>query len=602
MLRNNLATFNSEWGSSVKAFPGLKILVVLLIPLFFGACAVDKPPTGGPPDNSPLRITASMPETDVVNTSPKEIRLGFSHYVSREALVNSIFFSPAVTDYEVEAHGKEAVLRLYSPLKQNRTYTLTLRQSLKSLYGNHQLDRSWTLAFSTGPVIDKGTINGRVWTNRMAPASGITVMGFTLPASGNALAASAAATSRPDHLVQTGPSGEFQLDNLAAGKYRVVAMIDNNGNGQFDPGKDSFGVTSIPAIETGATGVALRLSPENFAAISLRSCKTINDREIEITFSAPISSRTVDLSTIKIENTGTGAALPVLAWFSPSRSNEANTWRVLTAPMSGTAQYRLRFSPRGAGSASSELTFSGNPRKERYPELSVTILPADGSNNVMPETIRLEAGPSAELRFNLPVDESSLRTAVTLASIGKEGKRPVQFTISRIDSRTFCVLPSGGFRHEQDYALAIHPELVRTIVGNPASGAKVTESKFSVAGAEAYGEITGSGTATGSTAVIEARQSGQDIMQRMVVKPSGTGSFNFSFHDLPPGEYAVTGFIPSAFSETRWNEGNVEPFRPSDPFVAVTVKVRAGWTTENVKLDIPSTILSVNGAITPEKP
>ena len=578
----------SEGSDYVKEFPGLKILAILLITIFAGACATDRPPSGGPPDKSPLTITASSPEPGSVNVSPRTIHIDFSNYVSKGSLVNSIFFSPIVPDYDVTVRGKEADIRIYSPLKPARTYTLTLKKSLKGVYGN-QLDRSWSLAFSTGPVIDSGTLSGRVWTNRMAPASNITVMAY-----GPALKEAAlpdTLTSLPDYIAQTDPTGNFHFENLGTGRYRLLAVNDKNGNLRFNPGKEEFGVTSSPSVECGASGLSFRLASSDTAATSLRSCRTINNREIEVTFSNKLTSRTFDLSAISIIDTAKGTAIPILGYFTPGREEEDATYRVLTGPMSGNELYRLAFAPQGSNRKPSELTFPGSSHTEKYPDLSLRILPADKTVNLLPETLRPEAGPSVELQFNLPVMESSLKPAVTLTSIINKAEHNVPVSISRVDPRTFSVRPSGGFVPAQDYRIRVNSAIVKSLVGGKSKDALI-ESRFSVAGAEQYGEISGTGSAPAPAVIIEARRPGTSTTYRTIVSTSAAGAFSFSLHNLPPGDYTVSGFITSSKGSigpaTQWKSGSALPFIPCDPFSATTVNVRAGWTEENIRLDIAS--------------
>ena len=568
----------------MKEFPGLKILAPILVPVLFSACAVDRPPTGGPPDRSPLSVTSTLPASASVKTSPQTIRIGFSHYVGRNDLSKSIFFSPRIDDYEVSIHGKEARIRLYEPLRPNRTYSLTLRAPLKSLDGVHQLNRSQTLVFSTGPVLDQGSIEGRVWTNRLSPMQNATVMAY---AASRSIADS---EPRPDHIAQSGPSGEYRFEHLAPGNYRIVAITDDNGNLQFDPETEVFAVASTPTVQTGMSGVGLRFAPEDYSTRSLQSCRTINDREIEITFSDTLPARSFDLSAMRIENTATGVNLPVLGYYSLSRSSEDTTFRILTAPMEDRAFYRLRFSPGGAGTQPSELTFSGSSRTERYPELSVSIVPANGVDNVIAETIRPESGSSVELQCNLPVAESSVKPAVTLALSERGQSKPLPFTISRIDSRTYSIAALGGFQQSRDYLVQVKADKLRELVGEP-SKTPLVKSLFSTAGPEQYGEISGAGTTNAPAVVVEARRSGTEAPRRMVAKTSASGTFRFDFHELPAGNYTVTGFIPSLYGTlsplTEWNSGSLMPFAPCDPFTALTVNVRGGWTTEDIRLDIP---------------
>ncbi|NTU53682.1 MAG: Ig-like domain-containing protein [Chlorobiaceae bacterium] len=572
----------------MKAFSGLKILSILLIPLLLCACAVDRPPSGGPPDNTPLKVTSSFPESGAIKTSTKLIRLVFSHMVNRDDLEKSIFFTPAIKGYHIEVHGKEGLIRFDQPLQQERTWSLTLRSPLKSVYGNHRLDQGWTLTFSTGQTISKGTITGKVWNDRMAPAQGVTLM-VCGPISGN-IAPIPGLTAKPDHITQTGLSGEFRFDNLAPGSYRLLAITDTNANLQFDPASEAFAVTSSPLVETGENRLSLRLSTEQLAPPVLQSCRTINNREIEITFDRPVPTRSLDITAFRIETTGNGAGLPISALFTPSGSDEENVFRLMTAPMDSKAWYRIIFSPDATRNTFPDLTFPGNAHQERYPALSVNIIPSDGSNNIITESIRPESGSSVELQFNLPVTTASVTSAVTLFSIEKGIHQPIPFTISRIDNRTFSVLVSGGFRQAFDYMLRVNPGMIETLTGQK-GGKRVAESGFSTAGRQAYGEIAGTGTAANTPLVIiEARLSGTAMTRQIIARPVN-GLFSFTFTDLPPGEYSITGFIPSATASpshrNRWYGGSATPFVPCDPWVTQTTDVRSGWRAEKVRLDIP---------------
>ncbi|NTW51268.1 MAG: Ig-like domain-containing protein [Chlorobiaceae bacterium] len=572
----------------MKEFPGLKILAILLISLFTGACATDRPPTGGPPDKTPLSVITSAPESGTVNVTPRTIHLEFNHYVSKGSLVNSIFFSPIIPDYDVTVHGKEADIRIYSPLKPGSTYTLTLQKSLKGVYGN-QAERSWTLAFSTGPVIDSGKISGRVWTNRMAPASNITVMAYGPVSTGARLPDDL--TSLPDYIAQTDQTGEFRFESLGSGRYRFLAVNDKNGDMRFNQGKEEFGVTSTPSVECGTSDLSFRLASSDAAATSLRSCRTINNREIELGFSNKLSAGTFDLNSVTISDISKGTIIPILAYFTPGRSAEDTTFRLLTGPMSGNAFYRIAFAPQGNRENSSELTFPGSTHDEKYPGLTLKIVPADKTVNLLPETVRPEAGSSVELQFNLPVEESSLRQAVSLISIRDKKEQEIPFSISRIDTRTFSVHASGGFEPGQEYRIKVLPALVTGLAGEKSRQVMV-ESLFSVAGPEQYGEISGTGKAEGPAVIIEARRPGFTTIYRTIANTTSGGAFSFSLHTLPPGEYTVSGFIPvnrpAIGSVTQWKSGSAQPYVPSDPFSAVWLNVRPGWTTENIRLDIPS--------------
>lgn len=565
----------------MKRFPGLKILAILSLPLFFSACAVDRPPTGGSPDTAPLTVVASSPEPGTVNTSPSVVRLEFNRFVTTAALSKALFFSPSVGNYLVTTHGREAEIRIYSPLKQGRTYTLTLRRSLRGFYGN-ELASSWTLPFSTGSAIDKGTLGGRVWGRMLAPAANVTVLAYARGAEGAALPDTLPAT--PDYLTQTDASGTFSFESLAEGRYRLVAMRDVNNNLRFDRGKDEFGVTGTPDVATGTKGIMFRLAEGDTTAVSIGAVRPVNSSEIEVAFSRSLPTRLIDATAFDIRERSTGAKLPVLACFTTDRGEWSGTFRLLTGPMDPKSTYGLALAqtfalPRAHAPA---LAFSGGEGNVSWPNLTVAIVPPDKATNTVPELVRPGAGPCVELQFNLPVDEASLQKAVSLASVAGTAERTVPVTFSRYDSRTWIVRAVSGFDQGTDYLLRVHPMLVVTPTGAKAKDT-LTVSRFSTAGADQYGEIAASGSSDASEVIVEARREGTSAVYRAVVRTAAGGGFGYTFRNVPPGNYTVFAFTPkpgqAANLENRWDPGSVNPFRASGPFSAASVSVRAAWTS-----------------------
>jgi hypothetical protein len=567
----------------VKRFPGLKTLAVLFISLFAGACAVDRPPTGGPPDTTPLAVVASSPEPGTVNVSPSVIRIEFNRFVTSSALLKSIFFSPVIRNYQIRMHGREAEIRIFSPLKPGRTYTLTLRKSLKSYYGT-ELARSWTLPFSTGPVIDSGTLEGRVWTHLMAPASNIPVLAYAIPPSSPVPPDTLAST--PEYMTQTDAAGNFRFESLTPGSYRLVALRDKNSNFRFDPGKDEFGVTHTQSVATGSTGIVFRLSEADTAAVALRSARAVSQREIEVGFNRSVKTRSLAPTAFSISEKTKGTALSVLGCFSVTRSGDENTFRLLTGAMDPKSTYTISYLPPEARPGKKEvLEFLGSARAVTYPNLTVAIIPADKTVNALLDMVRPEAGPCIELQFNLPVEEVSVRKAVTLKAIRNTGEQAVPSNISGYDSRTWTLKAVGGFDPGTDYLVRVNPTLVTTLTGARGKDS-LAASRFSTAGPDQYGEITGAGTSDASEVVVEVRREGTSSVTRAIVRPAAGGTFSYAFRGLPPGTYTVSAFIPAASRTvtpmTEWQPGSVTPFRPSEPFTAVPAVVKPGWTTETV--------------------
>ncbi|NTU92055.1 MAG: hypothetical protein HGA60_09110 [Chlorobiaceae bacterium] len=574
----------------MKRFPGLKTLAILCISLFTTACAVDRPPTGGPPDKEPLTVTASSPEPGSVNVTTRTIRIEFNRYVTSPAVRKALIFSPVVRNYEITMHGRVAEIRFLSPLDPAKTYTITLKRSLKGFFGN-ELASSWSLPFSTGPVIDRGTLDGRVWNRKLAPAPNITVMAY---ATGQMQASAAdSLNAAPDYATQTDANGNFSFESLAPGDYRLVAVDDRNSNLRFDRLKEEFGVSAVSSVHTGEHGLTFRLASGDTTPVSIRSAKPVSTSEIEIQFSRPVPTRTLNLSAISIRDLSTGSSLPVPGYYSVTRAEEEQTFRLQTGVMNPKSQYTIAFQTEGAKTTPEELTFLGGLRPANWPPLTISIFPPDKAINALLDMVRPDAGPCIELQCNLPVEEASIRRAVNLEAIRNGGEQTVPATVSRYDSRTWTVRPVSGFESGTDYKVSVHPSLVTTLLGSKGKDTLVV-SRFSAASSAQYGEITGTGISSGAVTVIEARRSGTNMFFRRIVRPSAGGAFSYSFTGLPPGNYTIFAFAPApgpaSLQTPEWNAGSIDPFRPADPFIAVEANVRQGWTTQ-----VPSFRLPVAG-------
>lgn len=567
----------------MKRFPGLKTLAILFLSLLAGACAVDRPPTGGPRDNVPLSVISSFPEPGSVNISPESIRIEFSHYVTAAELRRVLFFSPSVGNYRLTMHGREAEIRLLEPLKQGRTYTITLGNSLKGFFGN-RLEAGWSLPFSTGPTLDHGILSGAVWTNRLAPAPNITILAYATAGQGTALSDSL--PKAPDYTTRSDGAGRFSFESLADGSYRLVAINDSNHNLRLDRNKEEFAVTGTASAATGTRDIGLRLSAVESSPAALRSAKPINSREIEISFNRPIQARDFDRASITVIDAGTGIKLPLLAIYGVNRTEEESSFRVVTGDMNPGSTYRVSLTADEAKGATSGLTILGGSRKPDWPQLSVGITPADKSTDVLLDMVRPDAGNGIELQCNQPVEAASVGKSVRLEAIRKTGEQAIPVAVSRYDDRTWTVSPVDGFEPKAEYRLSVRPALMSTI-GGARSRDTLLVSRFTSAGQEQYGELAGSGVARAQSVNVEARRTGTSGIRRITVRPDPAGSFTFSFRNLPPGNYTIFAWVARSAPEAEWNPGSPEPFRTADPFIAVAASVRPGWTTELPALRIP---------------
>ncbi len=220
-------------------------------------CASDRPPSGGPVDATPLQVLFSDPAPSAIHVSTERIQLTFNHDISVRQLLNTITISPSIGDYDIAVSGRKMEIKGFKPLEQERTYILTLDQKLMDNNGR-TFAVPYTMAFSTGAILDNEAISGTVIDKECAPAKNALVVAYAErpenSGTGNLL------LREPDYWVQADGAGAFSLQHLAKGLYRIVAFHDQNGNRRIDAATEEIGLCSRAIVSTGSSDLLFRLS------------------------------------------------------------------------------------------------------------------------------------------------------------------------------------------------------------------------------------------------------------------------------------------------------------------------------------------------------
>jgi hypothetical protein len=232
------------------------VFLILLLSLASG-CASDRPPSGGPPDTTPLQVIFSDPAPSAVNVSTNSIRLTFNHDISMRQLLNTVIISPPIGDYDIAVDGKKTEIKGFKPLEQNRTYILTLDKNLRDNRG-HTFSSPYTLAFSTGAFIDSGTISGKVINTDYSPATNALILAFAEHPETSG--AASLLQREPDYFIQADASGAFSFNHITRGSYRIFAVNDRNHDLRYNPATEEIGLSSTAVIPTGSADLLFRLS------------------------------------------------------------------------------------------------------------------------------------------------------------------------------------------------------------------------------------------------------------------------------------------------------------------------------------------------------
>ncbi|PZD78994.1 hypothetical protein DNG35_03030 [Mesonia sp. K7] len=206
-------------------------------------CAKRGRPTGGPQDTLAPQYIRSSPENYTTNFNAKEIRIYFDEYIKLDNPQQQIIFSPPINPRPVIGPmglpRKYISLEINDTLQPNTTYTINFGKSIVDNNENNPLPY-FKYVFSTGDHLDSLQIRGSVKDAfEKDTEEYISVLLYEI---NEAYTDSIPYKELPIYIGYTQDSTTtFTIENMKAGKYRVIAMKDNNSNYLFEPNVDKIG-------------------------------------------------------------------------------------------------------------------------------------------------------------------------------------------------------------------------------------------------------------------------------------------------------------------------------------------------------------------------
>ncbi|MGM9809506.1 MAG: Ig-like domain-containing domain [Paludibacteraceae bacterium] len=233
------------WGRRRLACGNIPLILLLT---FFSSCANRGiGPQGGPKDTVPPRIVKEQPLNQSVNFHGKKIEITFNEYLQLDNIQQNLLVSPPQqVSPVVKAVGKKVTVEMQEDLIDSTTYTLDFGSAICD-YTEKNPVRGYVFAFSTGDRIDSMEVYGRVANAEdLNPVSGLMV---GLQAN---LHDSAFSTLPFTRVARSDSLGEFGIQNLRNGVYRLYALQDQSRDFLYQPSEGLAFADSlvIPEYET----------------------------------------------------------------------------------------------------------------------------------------------------------------------------------------------------------------------------------------------------------------------------------------------------------------------------------------------------------------
>jgi uncharacterized protein (DUF2141 family) len=492
----------------------------LCLPLLFWACAKVGPPAGGSVDKIPPTIPSHLPAADAV-----QVPLDSMERSRTEA---ALFISPTSP---VQYHWQGSRLRLHFPqgLAADQTYVITLGTGARDLRGN-TLAQSFTLAFATGPQLNQGRLEGRVFAQHQ-PTASAHVWAYRLKPGPHRLL-----TDPPDCRTQTGSDGHYVFSRLPAGSYRLVAFADGDADQSWDAGE----ALALPAADLElAEGATLQAGDLGLWAPAanpqLTRVQPLDQERLLLLF-----DQEVDPEQVALEIQGLSVELLYQV------PGDRRKLYVRTAPQQAGRSYPVTRLEVAGQPLEWREPVRGNGRPDQAPPTLATTRPAPGGNLTPQDSLVLvfsEAMAPAELAdlwvasdsTQSPAGRWQWRSPAVLTFIPQVPWPPGSY---RLQGRTTALRDLAG--------LPLRDNLFTLTMAVPEQACRLSGRVLSPTGTP-----------------VQAWVGAQGPERCWLVQTHREGSFDFT--GLGPGNYRVFAFADLNLNQGQ-DRGTLEPFLPSEPY------------------------------------
>ena len=541
-------------------------LILLLVPL---SCAIPVLPTGGPVDEEPATIIKAEPAPESVNVETERVVILFSEYIDQASFFQALSVTPEFdTPLEIRWKKKEVEVTFPEPLRENTTYILTLDTNLRDA-NRVALKEPITIAFATGPTINRGRIQGKVVEN----LDGAAVANFDIYA--YTLADSTRLDSLPEkpaYRTQSGTDGTFKFDFMSEQPYYVIGLKDNNRNRTPDA-NEPFAVPPASVIVADSSAGPVE-SPWLVAVLDtvppeVQRVRSISKSRLSVRIDESIKLTSRSTEAWVLQDSATAEPVSILDVYlypedprqlylvTDSLSDQTHT--LVAANLSDSANNPLVVDP---------IYFTPSQNSDTLQNRFLGFSPDRATRNA-DGAILLNPGQYPGIRFNQPLSQEQLSQFVTARDTTQTA---YPFTASSKDGSTFQFEVDASFPVSSPLELILQGTLVN------APDTSFTES-FALATPDNLGELSGFIRDSTQTAVIELYPEATMDSQTepLVGRPDSTGFFIFSGL-LDKSRYRLRAFLDADSSNT-WSGGQLIPYIPSEPVIWYTdsLQVRARW-------------------------
>jgi hypothetical protein len=199
------------------------------------SCAAVATPDGGPKDETPPQFISAMPEAGSLHFKGGKVSIKFSEYISEKSIKNAVKISPHLDlPAEIKYADDELIINFPEDLLPDQTYVITINRNLRD-ERSVALDQSIQIAFSTGEIIDEGSISGRVYGE---DGYGVHLWKLEKEFEDSIF------FTEPLYVSEADDDGFFNFKYLAPGDYIILGIERSAAGATLVPQRMAYGVSS----------------------------------------------------------------------------------------------------------------------------------------------------------------------------------------------------------------------------------------------------------------------------------------------------------------------------------------------------------------------
>ena len=252
------------------------VLITFLGFLFIEAlfsCAQVVAPTGGKKDTLAPKLVMSIPANQSKNYKGKSIEIQFDEYINVDNLQQQLLITPSTEPFfTTKAMPKGVRITFEDSFQPNTTYSFNFREAIKDITERNPA-KNVRIVFSTGGVIDSLSIEGNVEDiveNKGLLDATVGVYRYSDTLKINKM--------KPYYFTKTDSTGNFKIENVAAGKYRIYAITDVNSNLLYDETKEKIGfITDTLELNKSINGLKIKVAKADNSPVKVSKTRTTSN-------------------------------------------------------------------------------------------------------------------------------------------------------------------------------------------------------------------------------------------------------------------------------------------------------------------------------------